>query len=282
MPVVLLNAETVETVTLPEPPQRVDVPVPRPITADVFANETTFLGTANIVLDVASWRLTGYDVSHGIDGSLFLVNRYMTSAATNAATMTQTFRSVAGEWEMTGTAMEGFQRTLRDTYLNWNPMPLAQRDWQFTTAEGTWRAWHDYSTRSPEEVAKEKRRAARAQGRARRLLKEHLTDDENEQLAAHGYFEIESLTTGRRYRVYRGVSRNIVELDEAGVPVARLCAHGVSSARMPQEDHMLAQKLWLQAMEDDFRKIANISRIGKVEARQLLGPDGSVLLEVAA
>lgn len=121
----------------------------------------------------------------------------------------------------------------------------------------------------PKEAAKEKRRKARAEGRARRLLKEHLTVLEHDQLEQDGYFEVVS-DSGRIYRIYRGYSRNIVEIDpKTGLAVARLCAHGGYGTGMPTEDHMLAQKLFLQAAEDDFRRVANISKIGSVEAEQL-------------
>jgi hypothetical protein len=111
------------------------------------------------------------------------------------------------------------------------------------------------------------RKRKRASVQAAKLLAEHLTDQENAQLATDGYFEIESLTSGRRYRIYRGYSRNIVELDATGLAVARLCAH--PSSALPDEDHMLAQRLWLQSSEDEFRRIANISPIGTVEAARL-------------
>lgn len=152
-----------------------------------------------------------------------------------------------------------------------------------TVATGWAQAWGQAwgVLKTPEEIKREKRREARAAGRARKLLREHLTDVEHQQLAEEGYFEIES-ESGRRYRIYQGFSRNIVEIDpETGLAVARLCAHGGYASKMPTEDHMLAQKLMLQAAEKDFRKIANISRIGKVEA-QLLTPGAIVPAAAAA
>jgi hypothetical protein len=118
--------------------------------------------------------------------------------------------------------------------------------------------------------AKAERRKKRAVTRARKLLREHLTDQEHDQLQEAGYFEVTS-DSGRRYRIYKGFSRNVVELDATGRPVARLCAHGGYGSAMPDEDHMLAQKLWLESEEQEFRRIANISRIGAVEADHLLG-----------
>lgn len=116
--------------------------------------------------------------------------------------------------------------------------------------------------------ARQKRQRARAAVRARELLAEHLTPEESAQLAADGYFVVTG-ESGRRYRIYRGYSRNIVELDRLGRPIARLCAHPTSA--LPDEDHMLAQRVYLQAAEADFRRIANISRIYEVEADLLLG-----------
>lgn len=120
---------------------------------------------------------------------------------------------------------------------------------------------------TPAEAAAEARRKKRIAARARKLLRDHLEAGELDQLAAHGYFEVESTTSGRRYRIYRGHSRNVVELDKDGLAVARLCAY--PSAALPDEDHMLAQRLFLQSAEDEFRKVAYHTKIGAVERAQL-------------
>lgn len=95
----------------------------------------------------------------------------------------------------------------------------------------------------------------RAIARARKLIREHLSDEQLESLAKQDYFELES-SSGKKYRIYRGHSMNVYRLDDAGKEVERLCAYS-KTKNMPDEDHMLIQKLHLETDEDHYRKIAN-------------------------
>jgi hypothetical protein len=128
---------------------------------------------------------------------------------------------------------------------------------------------------SPEElVAQEQRRVAyreeqvRAEGeralareRAQRMLRENLTEEQREELAANGHFTLAVLDrdSGERrlYRIRKGRSRNVQRVDDSGRVLKTLCAH--PAILCPDEDTMLAQKLWLQNQEQEFLRIANHS-----------------------
>jgi hypothetical protein len=131
---------------------------------------------------------------------------------------------------------------------------------------------------TPEEIAaqRERERVARerweaeekariagqeiAKMKARQLLLEHLTPKQKEQYEKLAYFDLE--IGGRIYRIRRGWSGNVqrIKKDEKGVDkmLESFCIH--PSEWVPEEDNLLAQKLLLETSEEDFRKIANISR----------------------
>jgi hypothetical protein len=111
------------------------------------------------------------------------------------------------------------------------------------------------------EVAAERYRAGRAaaiivenaaKARAEKLLTEHLTPAQREQLLAHGYFDV--LVSGKTYRINRGFAGNVHLLDGRKA-VSRFCIH--PSERVPDADAMLSQKLLLEANEAEFIRIAN-------------------------
>jgi len=128
---------------------------------------------------------------------------------------------------------------------------------------------------TPEEVAAQEQRRiadrerrvryegerALARQRAQRLLGECLSPAQREELAARGYFTIETLDSAsgerRRYRINRGRSRNVQRVDDTGRVLRPLCAHPAIDC--PDEDTMLAQKLWLETRESDFLRVANHS-----------------------
>jgi hypothetical protein len=102
---------------------------------------------------------------------------------------------------------------------------------------------------------------ARARERATRLLHEHLTAEQLEELSRAGRFHLDVLSQDgrrRRYRINRGRSRNVQEIDLGnGRIIKTLCAH--PAAAVPDEDTMLAQKLMLETAEAEFLRIANHS-----------------------
>lgn len=109
--------------------------------------------------------------------------------------------------------------------------------------------------------AAEKREREVAKGRAQILLRESLTDEQKAELAEKRYFTlqvIDSQTGARRnYRIHQGRARNVEQVDDNGRRLRTLCAHPAIDC--PDEDTMLAQKLWLEHREADFLRVANHS-----------------------
>lgn len=70
----------------------------------------------------------------------------------------------------------------------------------------------------------------------------------------HGYFDVQ-IADGRRFRIKKGWSHNVFELNAEGKPLRSLCAH--SREAVPEFDNMLAQKLWLEVDPDRFLGVAN-------------------------
>jgi len=98
----------------------------------------------------------------------------------------------------------------------------------------------------------------KARERAELLLQESLSAVEREELAAKGFFHVETVSPNgerRRYRILRGRSGNVKQVDSNGKILKTLCCHPREA--VPDADTMLAQKLWLQTREEDFLRIAN-------------------------
>jgi len=91
--------------------------------------------------------------------------------------------------------------------------------------------------------------------RARRLLREWLSPEQNLQLNQLGHFEVTGGTTGKCYRIMQGACANVSELDDNGEPVRGLCF--VPAGRLEACDVMLAQKIALESCEADARAVAN-------------------------
>lgn len=128
--------------------------------------------------------------------------------------------------------------------------------------------------RTPEQVQEDLRRneqyrqqqvvaeaeRAKARERAAKLLHEGLTPKQREEFAQKGHFTLETIApTGERrvYRISKGRSHNIARVDDNGKVLKTLCAHPIEA--VPDEDTMLAQKLWLETREEEFLRIANHS-----------------------
>jgi len=98
---------------------------------------------------------------------------------------------------------------------------------------------------------------AEREKKARLLLKELLTEQQNKQLDDNGFFELTTVNSGNRYRVWRERSRNIELLDKEGKRVNRLCFHPKDYVH--DYDTMAAQKLMLEYDEEEVKKVANYS-----------------------
>jgi hypothetical protein len=99
-----------------------------------------------------------------------------------------------------------------------------------------------------------------AEKRAEKLLQQSLNDRQREELSSKGFFTLRTVAENREerfYRIRRGRSRNIEQVDASGRHLKTLCAHPAEN--VPDADTMLVQKLMLEAKEPEFLRIANHS-----------------------
>ena len=91
-------------------------------------------------------------------------------------------------------------------------------------------------------------RARRAETRGLDLLLSNLTDDQRRDYQAFGYFEVTGSVTGRRYRIYHGKARNVLDLNSGRGPVGRSFT---PQGDLVAGDCMLAQKIAIENYEDE-------------------------------
>lgn len=103
-----------------------------------------------------------------------------------------------------------------------------------------------------EQIRKAARRVAISKADA--LLESLLDDMQRAQLAQDSAFLLRS-QSGKIYRLRKGRSGNVDEIDAEGRVVAVYCAH--PALDVPDGDTVVAQKLMLEADEAAFLKIAN-------------------------
>lgn len=110
-----------------------------------------------------------------------------------------------------------------------------------------------------EERAERQRQKEQADQVAKELLEECLSKEQLKMFRDLGCFLVVS-QSGRLYRIKKGRTYNVEEVDIQAPDrrIAELCA--IPDMRVPDYDTMLAQKLMLEAAEDEFRRIANINR----------------------
>jgi len=87
------------------------------------------------------------------------------------------------------------------------------------------------------------------------LLKEWLSPEQFAQYEAKSYFEVTGCHSGKRYRINRGTSMNIHELDGAGRPRLGWCF--APQGHLVAGDVMLAQKIALETDERGALAVAN-------------------------
>nr|WP_246510465.1 hypothetical protein [Bradyrhizobium glycinis] len=93
------------------------------------------------------------------------------------------------------------------------------------------------------------------QARALRLLRSWLSPQQRVEFERKGYFDVVGCDTGKRYRIRRGTSGNVNEIDEYGRLGMGLCF--VPLGGLAQGDVMLAQKIALETDEARALSIAN-------------------------
>jgi hypothetical protein len=87
------------------------------------------------------------------------------------------------------------------------------------------------------------------------LLRPWLSPEQVEQFSSYKYFDVIGSHTGKRYRIRRGTSMNIDELDSAGNKVCAWCF--LPEGNLVAGDVMLAQKIALETFESDALAVAN-------------------------
>jgi hypothetical protein len=91
--------------------------------------------------------------------------------------------------------------------------------------------------------------------RALRLLRSWLSPQQRADFDRKGYFDVVGCDTGKRYRIRRGTSANVNEIDEYGRLGTGRCF--VPLGGLAQGDVMLAQKIALETDENRALSIAN-------------------------
>jgi hypothetical protein len=97
------------------------------------------------------------------------------------------------------------------------------------------------------------RRPAERRGVA--LLRSWLTPEQVEQWDTRGDFEVVGCDTGRRYRITRGSTMNVHELDATGRSIAQWCF--APEGKLVTGDALLAQKIALETIEQRVLALAN-------------------------
>jgi len=150
--------------------------------------------------------------------------------------------------------------------------PTTWSTWNTTDVSGsfTWRIWNTgtASTHVHVQQAQDMETYRRAQDarlqaqkladqKAEQLLKENLSDEQRKEYESDSKFLVEA-KSGRKYEIVKGTHGNVFLLDENGKRVQKFC---VQPAGVPVGDANLAQKLWIEADEDEFVRRANVTRL---------------------
>lgn len=120
--------------------------------------------------------------------------------------------------------------------------------------------WREQERLAKERAERRHRDLLAARQRARSLLVSCLSPEQREDLAQKKCFFLECHSPDgakRRYRIDQGTHGNVKLVDDAGKILGSYC---VQPDNVPDEDAMLAQKLWLETNEDEFKRRANFRR----------------------
>lgn len=186
-----------------------------------------------------------------------------------------------GHWNYSYVTSDSTATTADYTWAAWNSTTTATSTgdavwyyWNLDTGEArqyqprqqtpeelaeTARVAREYQAELQRQAAEQNRIAEEAELRAAALLKENLAPAQREEYDREKFFTVISKDGRRRYRVNKGWSHNVEEIDESGKKIATLCAHPVEA--VPAHDNMLAQKLMLEHDEERFLRIANRKRL---------------------
>lgn len=105
------------------------------------------------------------------------------------------------------------------------------------------------------------REHAIAERKARRLLLAHLTPEQRDEFERLQRFHVVG-ADGKLYRINRGWAGNLQLIEtgpDGGFITEQLCVH--PREQTPVEDNMLIQKLMLETVPAELRRIANVTRM---------------------
>ena len=178
------------------------------------------------------------------------------------------------EWCGTGTAATSTSDT-DTTWVKWNTGTATSTstgecliEWNRGYARGTY-AVQKPREKTQEEIAAQKKAEAEYQERMRKeaeerkaaevraaeLLSQHLDDEQADSLAKSKRFHVVG-SDGERYEIYcTKRQHNVFALDAEGKRKREYCI--VQTGPTPLSDHLLSQKLLLEADAERFKKIAN-------------------------
>lgn len=144
------------------------------------------------------------------------------------------------------------------TWTNWNSnsVTVTQYPMQAETDEQR-RLREEQTRRWQEERAAVEREVRKAKLRAKKLLVDHLNPQQREDYEKRGFFHLYT-NKGRKYRIHQGTHGNVRLVDvTTDEELGRYCSQ---PSGVPDEDAMLAQKLYLEIDEDEFIAHANFTK----------------------
>jgi len=166
-------------------------------------------------------------------------NNSITCATTNATTLTFPSNSIVwNAWNSQFTFTVSNLGRVKETDEQKQARLLQEQKWK-----------------AEREQADKDRKEAEAKAEA--LLLQNLNDIQKQQFKKHGFFKVH--IGGKIYKVNRGVSRNIQLIEEKTDHDKVLRTYCAYPDGVPVGDVLLTQKLWLEANEAEFLRIANAS-----------------------
>ena len=123
--------------------------------------------------------------------------------------------------------------------------------------------WTDRLFRPKKHTAAEVVEKAAAERRAEALLRSMLTPAQRKEFKRRDYFHV--VVGDWRFRITRGRSHNVKEVDSRSRLLRSFCAH--PEEMVPDADTMLSQKLCLETCPEEFLKLANVMRVRRLRNR---------------
>jgi hypothetical protein len=190
-----------------------------------------------------------------ISGTGIVWDAWANSTTSTTSATTDVFTYWTTHWNSTGTTTNTTTDTIYRYWANENQVAMfqahemRQRERQQIRIERERNIWQQ------NEQSERQIRQVEARRKAKILLLENLDNEQVKDFQKGGFFFVKS-PSGRLYRIREGRAINIdlmVGNSRSDVE-KRLCGH--PEIFCPNEDTMLAQKIYLEKLENDFLRIA--------------------------